>query len=377
MIIVAYLYNTNGMASWCWEAAHALAEAGQAVTLVCAPGLDLPETSQVNVLRFAPPQSALSGSKIARELNRVSSKSSEFVFHLHTHLEQVGIVPTVYLLNQSDLLDVRVNVPQHVVAWAYPTSLAGYVLKVNKIAGRKPSLNTIRVLLDAVGWWRKDWQSYRTATSVLAVTERLRVDISKAGVPVYTVHPGTAVRSVNSCPDSQTPCRIVICAQDLEDSRKRILFLLKSLENIPPDKYRLTLVGQAGDRFKETVRQKSLSLTFTGPQRRDDVQRILAESDIFLFGSCLDDWGYVLVEAMGQGLCVVAPNIPPFDEIVGDCGVLYSAFSTDDLHTKISSLLDTNLKPTREAAQARAVELFSRNAFSKRLMSAAAEEKGV
>jgi hypothetical protein len=36
MFVVAYLYNDNGMASWCWEAAHALHELGQPVLLICA-----------------------------------------------------------------------------------------------------------------------------------------------------------------------------------------------------------------------------------------------------------------------------------------------------------------------------------------------------
>ena len=105
------------MASWCWEAANALAEIGEEVTLVCAPGLDLPKVSNVNIVTFLPPESVSRKNKILREFERLSAKTSGFVYHLHHHLQHTGLMPSVYVLNQSDLLDTRIDVPQHVVAW--------------------------------------------------------------------------------------------------------------------------------------------------------------------------------------------------------------------------------------------------------------------
>ena len=368
MIIVAYLYNTNGMASWCWEAAHALAEAGESVTLVCAPNVDIPATGAINVLRFAPPEVIASGNKISREFRRLSGKSSEFVYHLHNYLLQVGITPSAYFLNQSDLLSMHVEVPQYVVAWAYPTSLIGYLSKIVVLSGSMISTNTIRVAFDAVGWWRKDWFAYRNATSILAVTKQLQASLAAAGVTATAVHPGTAIRSDASRPNRKKTHKILICAQDLEDPRKRTTFLLNALMKLSTSEYSLTLIGHVTDDFRRRTEHGYFPVTFVGPLPRNEVQLLMAEHDIFLFGSCLDDWGYVLVEAMSQGLCVVAPKLSPFDEIVGDAGVLYSPYSEEDLCLKLGALLHKNLHQIHEDAQARASELFSRRAFSHTLL---------
>ena len=368
MIVVAYLYNTNGMASWCWEAAHALAESGRDVTLVCSTDVEVAETTSVHIVRFTPPEAKTQSNKVVRELARLSSKPSGFVYHLHLHLTGLGLKPSAYLLNQSDLLDTRVNIPQHIVAWAYPVTLTGYLGKIGKFSNRKFSLTTLRVLLDAVGWWRKDWQGYKQASSVLAVTDRLSADLVAAGIVSSVVHPGTAVAPARYRADRTAPCRIVICAQDLEEPRKRILFLLEALKGIPEHLYCLTLIGCAGEKFRQAAAQKSLPLVFAGPRPRDEVQRLMAQSDIFLFGSCLDDWGYVLVEAMSRGLCVVAPNLSPFDEIIGESGILYSPFSAADLRDKVRGLLESDLQVKQAAAQARAQTHFSRQAFSASLL---------
>ncbi|MHC5717516.1 MAG: hypothetical protein ACYTX0_36775, partial [Nostoc sp.] len=125
MYVVAYLYNNNGMASWCWEAAHAIAEANLPVLLVCSPEVKLPGTPKVDILRFD--LTVSKGHKksflklIQNELGRLSNQSSGFVGSLHTYLQSQGITPTAYFLNQSNLQDPSVTIPQHVVAWAYPT----------------------------------------------------------------------------------------------------------------------------------------------------------------------------------------------------------------------------------------------------------------
>ena len=49
-LVVAMLYNRNGMAAWCWEAAHALHELGQNVLLIAAPDTPLPGTPKVEVV---------------------------------------------------------------------------------------------------------------------------------------------------------------------------------------------------------------------------------------------------------------------------------------------------------------------------------------
>ena len=235
---------------------------------------------------------------------------------------------------------------------------------------KKLSFNTIRTIFDAIGWWRRDWYAYRNSASVLAVTHRLNSSLSDKGVLTSVVHPGTKVLSNVLNHETSVKPKLLICSLDLEDPRKRTAFLLKSLENVPKQKYSLTLIGDTSESFQAKTNNSLFPARFLGKRSRDQVQTIMAEHDIFLFGSCLDDWGYVLIEAMSQGLCIVAPNLSPFDEIVGDAGVLYSPFSTNDLSIKLASLLAGDITIKRNAAQDRALSLFSRKIFGERLADA-------
>jgi hypothetical protein len=44
-------FDRNGMAAWCWEAAHALHELGRSVILIAAADASLPGTPKVEVVR--------------------------------------------------------------------------------------------------------------------------------------------------------------------------------------------------------------------------------------------------------------------------------------------------------------------------------------
>src|ERR1035441_795773 len=50
-LVVAMLYNRNGMAAWCWEAAHALHEQGRSVILIASADVPLPGIPEVEVVR--------------------------------------------------------------------------------------------------------------------------------------------------------------------------------------------------------------------------------------------------------------------------------------------------------------------------------------
>ena len=359
------------MASWCWEAAHALHEAGQTVRLVCSESVTISEDCQVEVIRFDPlaaPRDSVR-SKLRGELSRLSANSSGFIWELHRYLEKQGIQPTAYLLNQTDLQDDRVSVPQYVTAWAYPTTLRGYATKIGTYSGWKPSRNTVRVLLSTLGWWRKDWRAYRRAAGVLAVSQRLHAALAAQGVNSAVVHPGTQVCAATPA-ETGLPYRLLTVALDLEDPRKRVRWLVEALHRMPDwFRFSLTLIGEASPEFQEWVCQNGFPATFTGALSRAEVQTEMANQDVFLFGSALDDWGYVLIEAMSRNLCTVAPDISPFDEIVGDTGVLYNVNSQADLTQKLSALLAEPIGSYQQAATERAETLFSRAAFARSILA--------
>jgi len=373
MFVVAYLYNNNGMASWCWEAAHALYEMHQPVLLVCSNEVELPGTPVVEVLRFNPQTGGYRRkdllSRIAGELGRLSGESSGFVYLLHQHLQELGIEPSAYFLNQSNLQDPRVDVPQYMTAWAYPTSLKGYLSKVGKLTGWKISkpIGILRTYFDAVGWWKKDWRAYRNATSVLAVSQRLSTELVSQGIRGHIVHPGTSISAYELRESANNVCQVLIAAEDLEEPRKRVRWMINALKSSTHINFSLTLVGHASDAFKKWVCD-DFPAKFTGHLPRNQLQNLMAEHDVFLFGSCHDDWGYVLVEAMSQGLVIVAPKISPFDEIVEDTGILYSLASEKEFAGKVLELCNSNLFSQRKSAWKRANRLFSRHAFGQSLL---------
>jgi glycosyltransferase involved in cell wall biosynthesis len=348
MFVVAYLYNNNGMASWCWEIAHALHEIGQPVLLVCSTTVDLPGQPSVDILRFDPEGTDSTTetklSRFTREFRRLSDRPSPLIRELDQVFQKQGVTPTAYLLNQSDLQDSRVNVPQYVVAWAYPTSLRAYLGKIGKQTEWRFSTQTVRTFLDAIGWWRKDWRAYKQATSVLPVSKQLGCELTSKGVINHVIYPGTS-GSVDQ-PDYQTPLRkrLLMAAVNLEEPRKRIRWMIQILKSIHAQDFSITLVGQASPTFQEWVGAQNFPVTFTGLLPRDQLQKLMRQHDIFLFGSCLDDWGYIQVEAMSQGLIVVVPKLSPFDEIVGDAGMLYSSFSAQDFKSKVLHLLASDLQ---------------------------------
>jgi len=379
MFIVAYLYNDNGMASWCWEAAHALHELGQPVLLICANEVKLSGTPGVDIIRFNPESKEFTSksiiARIAREFNGLSSESSGFTYELHKYLQQQNITPSAYFLNQSNFQDPRVNVPQYVVGWAYPTSLQGYISKINRFAKGKSVIDFVREFLGSVGWWRKDWRSYRSATSVLPVSQKMGTELISQGVKARVIYPGTFISTGKPCKHDQQLPKLLIAAQSLEESRKGVAWMIDALKSGSHKKFSLTLVGKASDTFKEWVCADGFPAEFKGFVPRSQLQELMTEHDIFLFGSCLDDWGYVLVEAMSQGLSVVAPKISPFDEIIGDSGVFYSLSSEKDFRDKVFDLLDSDLLSLRTAAWERANKLFSRQAFGQSLLTTFLETK--
>jgi glycosyltransferase involved in cell wall biosynthesis len=94
----------------------------------------------------------------------------------------------------------------------------------------------------------------------------------------------------------------------------------------------------------------------------------MRRADIFCFGSRLDDWGYVLVEAMANGLVPVAPAISPFDEIMGKVGFGYNPQSKDDFARALVSAASSSLMEKRREAWERASTLFSRAAFGRSIL---------
>lgn len=373
MWVVGYLYNNNGMGTWCWEAAHALAEAGEPVTLVCSPTVTLPGPTTLPILRVAPrPLPESIPGKILLALGQLSAQGPRVMRDAVRILDDVGTPATIVLLNSTEFYDPDVLVPQLVTAWARGILLRQYIARM-KFHLHGVSHHSLRVILGTLGWWRKDWRSFHRADVVLAVTTPLAQELRGHGVRVELMHPCTHASSVApAVRPPGNPVRLLTAAVSLGEPRKRVLWMLDALRDWAGTNCTLTLVGTPNEQLLAAARALSIPVEFTGSLSRDDVVRTMLAHDLFLFASILDDWGYVVTEAMAQGLAVIAPAIAPFDEILGETGALYAPDDPAALRHALDQLTP-HVATARHKSWLRARSTFSRSAFVGRLRSVVAE----
>jgi glycosyltransferase involved in cell wall biosynthesis len=371
-LVVALLYNRNGMATWCWEAAHALHEMGRHVLLIAAGDIPLPGTPAVEVVRIdLAGRPGLPPGRIARiassATSRLAAGPDGTLQQIHMHLAGRRVRPAAYILNQSTLVDRAVPCCQLVAAWSYPVHLPGYLRKVPLLVPGRGVRAFLRTVLSSVGWWRKDWRAYRAADRVLSVTKALDASLRRRSVPSDLAYPGTFVTLAQDRPT--TGIRMLMAAARLNEPRKRILWMLDAMKEItPPPGTFLQLAGEPDDALRRAAAHIPFPVEFLGHVKRQQLQQIMRQAQVFCFGSLLDDWGYVLVEAMANGLVPVAPGLSPFNEILGGAGYCYRPQSRADFQRVLVAALSSPLMDKGREARHRAQALFSRQAFGRFLL---------
>ncbi len=373
MWLVGYLYNNNGMGTWCWEAAHALAAAGEQVTLVCSPSVALPGPTDLRILRVAPPPRARSvAGKVIGELTQLSAHGPLVMREAVRELSAAGVPVTAILLNATEFFDPSLPCPQLVTAWARGVTLREYLARLG-VQLRGVSRHSLRAFLGTLGWWRKDWYAFRRAGVVLAVSTPLQDELQSHGVRAELLHPCTHSASLPPLPrGAGQPVRLLSAAVSLDEPRKRIEWMLESLRKWHGTNCTLTLIGAPSARVRAVAGALDMPVEFTGALSRDAVVERMREHDVFLFASVLDDWGYVITEAMSQGMAVVAPNLSPFDEILGDTGALYGAHDASAFRAAVDRVL-VDTEGARQRSWDRARRQFSRELFAARLFAVVAE----
>jgi glycosyltransferase involved in cell wall biosynthesis len=369
MWLVGYLYNNNGMGTWCWEAAHALADAGESVTLVCSSTVSLPGPTTLPILRIAPaaPARSVSG-KILEALGQLSAQGPHVMLEAARQLAEAGTPASFLLLNSTEFYVAEIDAPQLVTAWARGVLFRQYIARL-RVHLHGVSHHAVRTILGTIGWWRKDWRTFRRADLVLGVTTPLVDELRAHGVGVELLHPCTHVSADPPIArDAHAPVRLLTAAVSLDDPRKRVLWMLDALRDWTGPNCTLTLVGESSARVRAAAAAITTPVEFTGALSREDVVQTMRTHDVFLFASELDDWGYVVTEAMSQGLAVVAPACSPFDEILGTTGALYAPGNLIAFRQALDDLL-SRVDASRHATWERAHELFSRPRFVSRLRS--------
>lgn len=95
--------------------------------------------------------------------------------------------------------------------------------------------------------------------------------------------------------------------------RKGLKFLIESLIKLKQrgQNYPLTIIGriietQYYESLKKSIEEHKLNVRFTGFLGKDEKEKILSETDVFVFPSLLEGYGMALVEAQVYGIPVVS-----------------------------------------------------------------------
>lgn len=375
MIVVGYLYNTNGMATWCIETAYALHEAGENVLLVHAPSVKLPANLPFKTLCFSfnsAKESVIAKvglmGKMNSFLNVFSNASTGFSYKVYEQLTQDGKKVHSFFLNQSNMIDPRVPIPQYVCSWVYPFNI-NYYLKTAFLSLEQGSIkNKILTIANAIGFYRKDKASFKAATKVLALTPAMQQNLLQQNYKAVLLSPCCAVeQNVKKVADTviERKIKVIMCALDLSSKRKNLTWVMEQLNSLKDTELEIILIGRTGEDMEQLIAVSPHTIIQKGILTREEIINEYNKADIFLFASLSDDWGYVLTEAMSKGLAVLAPYQHPFNYIVGNEDYLFEPGSKHSFLEKFCRLLKNKdaLHNAQIHCYQRTKQFFSRENF--------------
>jgi glycosyltransferase involved in cell wall biosynthesis len=136
---------------------------------------------------------------------------------------------------------------------------------------------------------------------------------------------------------------------------KNISFLIKSFSlflkklqdsnTSKPDFPKLVIAGKKGWLFNEifaTVQQEKIKdyVIFTDFVNENQKWTLYQNAIATVLPSIYEGFGIPAIESMKVGTPVIVSNIPPFKEVVGDCGLIIDPTNTNDLCQKMINISD-------------------------------------
>lgn len=98
--------------------------------------------------------------------------------------------------------------------------------------------------------------------------------------------------------------------------------------------------GPLREELKNQVARLNTRVLFMGMMMPEEVPIFMRALDIFCFPSLWEGFGIAIAEAMAAGLPVVAADIAPLREVVGDAGIIVSPGNSTELAKVLKMLID-------------------------------------
>ncbi len=116
---------------------------------------------------------------------------------------------------------------------------------------------------------------------------------------------------------------------------------------------------------------------FVGPLSREGIESLYRASDIFVFPSLSESFGFPMAEAMSHGLPIIAADTPVNREVCGDAAIYFHSLCVEDLAERLLQLAtDRRLWKTLSAKGYQAARSrFCWNAHAQRILEVAYSHK--
>ncbi len=198
------------------------------------------------------------------------------------------------------------------------------------------------------------------AQAVICISENTRKDLlERYSLPeekVRVTHLASNIDASISYGPHPVPCRpyfMYVGSRTYYKNFDGLLAALKRVTTANPD-VTLCVVGHP---FDETERNVIADLKLTahiehyGYVDDEHLAKLYRCSIAFVYPSLYEGFGIPVLEAMSCGTVVVASNSSSLPEVVGDAGVLFDPYSTDDLAQALTLLLDDPVERERLIAK--------------------------
>ena len=126
--------------------------------------------------------------------------------------------------------------------------------------------------------------------------------------------------------------------------QKNQSILLEVLLHLPEAHLLLVGEGELRESLQKMVTELRLEerVHFLGELKFQDVSALLSTADVFVFPSLYEAMPMSIIEAMNLGLPIVASDIPPLRESIGDAGIFVNSGSVEEIAKAVRQILDSS-----------------------------------